>query len=133
MAVRHPDVDRARRAASVTRAPDGVEEYAAQVVALRAPTPLTASSASIEVGRTRAISRSVASWKMTYGGTPRDRANLEAHRAEALEEIAIDVLPRLGLDTRLCARRALLRPHAAWRAQVRARVRDLSAARALFV
>ena len=42
--------------------------------ALRAPTPLTASSASTDDGRSRAISRSVASWKITYGGTPRERA-----------------------------------------------------------
>jgi len=33
--------------------------------ALRAPTPFTSSNASMDVGRTRAISRSVASWKMT--------------------------------------------------------------------
>ena len=51
----------------------------------------------MDVGRRRAISRSVVSWKMTYGGTPRARAICEPQRAQALEEIAIDVLPRLRL------------------------------------
>ena len=37
---------------------------------------------------------------MTYGGTPRAARDLEANGAQTFEEIAIDVLPGLGLDTR---------------------------------
>ena len=66
--------------------------------AFRAPTPLTSSRPSIDVGRSRAISRSVASWKMTYGGTPALARDLETDGAQPLEQIAVDVLPRLGLD-----------------------------------
>ena len=41
---------------------------------MRAPTPRMPCSSSMLVGRSRASSRSVVSWKMTYGGTPRERA-----------------------------------------------------------
>ena len=77
--------------------------------AFLAPTPLTASSAPSDVGWSRAISRSVASWKMTYGGTPRDRAISRRTARSRSNRRAIDVLPRFGLGARLHARLVLAR------------------------
>ena len=85
---------------------------------MRAPTPLTASSASIErrpEPRHLAQRRVVEDDVRRHAARPRD---LEPHRAQALEEIAIDVLPRLGLDARL-ARAARLCRGGRCRASVR--------------
>ena len=77
---------------------------------MRAPTPLMPCSASMLVGRSRASSRSVVSWKMTYGGTPRERAISRRTGAQPLEQVAIDVLPGLGFDPRSLRDPVLHRP-----------------------
>ena len=99
--------------------------------ALRAPTPLTVRSA---LERRRLQPRHLAQRRVVEDDVRRHAArarDLQPHGAQPLEQLAIDVLPRLGLDARPRARRILSGPAAGAPASGRGSSLRPSAARAL--
>ena len=109
MAIGHPDVvERHERHGLGVRA-DGVEEHPAEIVGLSGADAFDRQK-RVNRGRTKPChlaQRRVVEYDVGRNAArPRD---LQPDRSQPLEQIAIDVLPRFRLDTRLRARRAFPR------------------------